>query len=79
MGSRRRRLRPALAGHFERGHDAARAVRYRQLAAAQALGRYAYPEAVSHLTQGLALLAQFPRPWRGRGGSWTCSSPWGRR
>ena len=56
------RIAAALAGHFERGHDAERAVRYRQQAAAQALERYAYPEAVSHLTQGLALLARLPEP-----------------
>ena len=49
-----------LAMHFERGGDPQQAVQYRQQAAAQALGRYAYPEAVSHLTQGLALLAQLP-------------------
>ena len=59
-GAQAAQIAAALAGHFERGHDAARAVRYRQQAAAQALGRYAYPEAVSHLTQGLALLAQLP-------------------
>jgi hypothetical protein len=46
--------------HFERGRDVPRAVRYRQQAAAQALGRYAYPEAIDHLTRGLALLDMLP-------------------
>jgi DNA-binding winged helix-turn-helix (wHTH) protein/tetratricopeptide (TPR) repeat protein len=56
-----------LAVHFERGHDPARAVRYRQQAAAQALERYAYPEAVDHLTRGLALLQTLPEtPERAR-------------
>ena len=49
-----------LAMHFERGHDLARAVPYLGQAAEQALRRYAYPETLSHLTQGLALLAQLP-------------------
>ena len=41
-----------LAEHFERGHDWPRAVQYRRQAAAQAVGRYAYPEAIAHLTRG---------------------------
>jgi predicted ATPase len=49
-----------LAVHFERGCDPERAVRYRQQAADTALQRSAYPEALQHLTQGLALLATLP-------------------
>ncbi|HET8644261.1 MAG TPA: AAA family ATPase, partial [Vicinamibacteria bacterium] len=59
-GAQVAQIAAVLAIHFERGHDPARAVRYRQQAAEQALGRYAYQEAVSHLTQGLALLATLP-------------------
>jgi predicted ATPase len=50
----------ALAMHFERGWDTQRAVRYRQYAGENALQRSAYPEALQHLTQGLALLATLP-------------------
>jgi hypothetical protein len=59
-GAQAGQIAAALAEHFERGYDAARAVRYRHQAAMQALGRYAYQEAVSHLTQGLALLQTLP-------------------
>ena len=59
-GAQAAELAAELAMHFERGHDLARAVPYLGLAAEQALRRYAYPETVSHLTQGLALLAQLP-------------------
>ena len=56
-----------LAVHFEQGHDPGRAVRYRQQAAAQALERYAYQEAMDHLTRGLALLQTLPEsPERAR-------------
>ena len=41
-----------LALHFERGRDALRAVRYRHLAAEQAILRCAYPEAIEHLARG---------------------------
>jgi DNA-binding winged helix-turn-helix (wHTH) protein/tetratricopeptide (TPR) repeat protein len=47
----------ALALHFERGRDAVRAVRYRRLAAEQAILRCAYPEAVENLTRGREQLA----------------------
>jgi DNA-binding winged helix-turn-helix (wHTH) protein/tetratricopeptide (TPR) repeat protein len=50
----------ALAMHFERGCDPRRAVRYRQQAAEQALRRYAYREAVEHLTTALELLQTLP-------------------
>jgi DNA-binding winged helix-turn-helix (wHTH) protein/predicted ATPase len=59
-GARAHEVAAELAVHFERGHDPARAVRYRQQAAAQALGRYAYQEALSHLTRGLELLQRLP-------------------
>jgi DNA-binding winged helix-turn-helix (wHTH) protein len=54
----------ALAVHFERGRDAARAVRYRQLAAEQALQRCAYLEAIEHLARGRELLALTPQAER---------------
>jgi hypothetical protein len=44
-----------LAEHFERGLDEARAVHYHQLAAETALRRWAYHEAIGHLTRGLVL------------------------
>jgi predicted ATPase len=46
--------------HFERGRDFQRAVRYLQYAGENALQRSAHPEALQHLTQGLALLATLP-------------------
>ena len=49
-----------LAGHFEQGRDYERAVRYRRRAAENALGRWAYHEAISHLTSGLELLNRLP-------------------
>ena len=49
-----------LAVHFERGCDPERAVRHRQQAADTALQRSAYPEALQHLSRGLALLATLP-------------------
>jgi DNA-binding winged helix-turn-helix (wHTH) protein/predicted ATPase len=50
----------ALAMHFARGQDTQRAVRYLQYAGENANERAAYPEALQHLTQGLALLATLP-------------------
>jgi predicted ATPase/DNA-binding winged helix-turn-helix (wHTH) protein len=49
-----------LAMHFTRGQDTHRAVRYLQYAGENALQRSANPEALQHLTQGLALLATLP-------------------
>jgi predicted ATPase len=46
--------------HFERGHDVERAMHYRQQAAEQALWRYAYREAVAHLSTALELLQKLP-------------------
>ncbi|MGE0821249.1 MAG: AAA family ATPase [Candidatus Binatia bacterium] len=49
-----------LAVHFERGHDFRRAVQYHHRAAETALERYAYREAIAHLTVGLDLLKGIP-------------------
>ena len=49
-----------LAGHFEQGRDYARAVWYRRLAAENAMRRWAYHEAIDHLTSGLELLNRLP-------------------
>jgi predicted ATPase len=49
-----------LAVHFERGRDADRAIRYLQHAADNALGRFAYTNAITHLTKALALLVALP-------------------
>jgi predicted ATPase len=50
----------ALAVHFARGRDYPRAVHYLQQAAETALRRYAYREAVDHLSRGVALLQTLP-------------------
>jgi DNA-binding winged helix-turn-helix (wHTH) protein/tetratricopeptide (TPR) repeat protein/type II secretory pathway predicted ATPase ExeA len=49
-----------LAGHFERGRDPGRAVRYRRQAADNAMQRCAYREAVEHLMTARSLLASLP-------------------
>ena len=49
-------IAPELAMHFERGRDLPRAIRYLRLAADRASRRSAYPEAVTHLQNALALL-----------------------
>jgi predicted ATPase len=49
-----------LAMHFDRGRDTPRAVHYRQQAAANALRRWAYAEALGHLRRGLELLSTLP-------------------
>jgi predicted ATPase/DNA-binding winged helix-turn-helix (wHTH) protein len=49
-----------LAMHFDRGRDIPRAVHYRQQAAANALRRWAYAEALGHLRRGLGLLSTLP-------------------
>jgi predicted ATPase len=59
-GSQVRERAAVLAMHFTRGRDIRRAVRYLQYAGENALQRSAYPEALQHLTQGLALLATLP-------------------
>jgi predicted ATPase/DNA-binding winged helix-turn-helix (wHTH) protein len=59
-GARAREIAAELAVHFERGGDARRALRYLQHAADNALGRAAPADAVTHLTNALALLAAQP-------------------
>jgi predicted ATPase len=49
-----------LAGHFTRGRDTQRAVRYLQLAGQQALQQLAYAEAISHVTAAVELLETLP-------------------
>ena len=49
-----------LAMHFERAQDTARAVRYLQQAADNAMQRYACQEAGDYLQRGLALLTALP-------------------
>src|SRR5262249_34158097 len=49
-----------LALHFEEGRDYARAVRYHQLAAEQALRRSGQQETIRHCDKGLALLSRLP-------------------
>ena len=46
--------------HFERGRDFLRAAQYHHYAAEVALQRYAYREAITHFTSGLALLKTVP-------------------
>ena len=58
-GVRAREIAAELAMHFVQGHDPYRAVQYLQYASENALQRSAHQEAVTHLTQGLALLAQW--------------------
>jgi predicted ATPase len=56
-----------LAVHFARGQDYPRAVHYLQQAAENALRRWAYREAIDHLTTALELLQTFPEtPERAR-------------
>jgi len=59
-GARASERAAELAVHFERGRDYPRAVQYLQQAADNALRRYAYQEAVGHLTRGLELLTTLP-------------------
>ena len=59
-GARAHEVAAELAMHFERGRDYQRAVQYLGQAADNALQRYAYQEAVGHLTRGLELLTTFP-------------------
>ena len=49
-----------LAMHFEQGRDPDRALRYLQHAADNALRRSAYTDAITHLTNALALLSALP-------------------
>ncbi|MDA9982330.1 AAA family ATPase [Gammaproteobacteria bacterium] len=51
----------ALAVHFYKGREADRTTHYSKLAAEQALSRYAYPEAIDHLTRRLEMIGQLPQ------------------
>jgi len=57
-GSRADTIAAELAAHFEEGRDHPRAIRYRQLAAANASRRSATREAVDHLQRAEALLPE---------------------
>jgi predicted ATPase len=59
-GAQARERAAHLAVHFVRGHDAQRAVPYLRQAAENALERWAHQEAVTHLTQALAVLETPP-------------------
>jgi len=59
-GEQARDFAAELAVHFEQGREYRRAAHYRQQAAENALQRYAYREAITHLTSGLTLLQRLP-------------------
>lgn len=59
-GQRTSEIAAELAVHFEEGGDYPRAVQYHRQVAANARQRYAYAEAVQHLTTGLSLLLSLP-------------------
>jgi predicted ATPase len=67
-GPRSAGIAAVLAGHFERGQDYSSAVVQHCAAAATALGRSAYPEALGHADRVLGLLDLLPEPgqraWR---------------
>jgi DNA-binding winged helix-turn-helix (wHTH) protein/predicted ATPase len=58
-GAQAREMAAELAVHFVQGRDPYRAVQYLQYASENALQRSAHQEAVTHLTQGIVLLAQW--------------------
>jgi predicted ATPase len=59
-GERGGEIAGQLALHFEQGRDYQRAVRYRQIAAEQALRRSGQHETIMHCEKGLDLLARLP-------------------
>lgn len=59
-GDQVRKIAAELAVHFERGRNVQRAVLYRYYAADNAMYRFGYQEAISHLTTGLELLSTQP-------------------
>jgi DNA-binding winged helix-turn-helix (wHTH) protein/tetratricopeptide (TPR) repeat protein len=59
-GMRAREMAAELAVHFVQGGDPVRAVQYLYDAGENALQRSAHQEAITHFTQGLVLLAQWP-------------------
>lgn len=60
FGERAREIAVELAMHFERGGDYKRASKYLQTAAANAIRRFAYQEAVTLAQRGLELLTRVP-------------------
>jgi tetratricopeptide (TPR) repeat protein len=59
-GSQAPRIAVALANHFERGRDFAKALVHRIQAGDNAARLYAYPEALENYDQGLVLLEKLP-------------------
>lgn len=59
-GSQTEQIATDLAVHFERGREYPRAIHYRRASADTALRRYAYREAIAHLTVALELLKTEP-------------------
>ena len=59
-GRRAQTYAAALADHFVRARDDQRAALYLWQAGENALRRWAYPEAVAHLTRGLEVLQRWP-------------------
>ena len=59
-GARATEIAPQLAAHFQRGRDAARAVRYLISAGVRARQRFASREAIGYLEPALALVALLP-------------------
>jgi predicted ATPase len=65
-GARSAEIGAELAGHFERGGDVARTVRYLAAAAASARQRFAGREAVGYLTAAIAAAARLGDPLAAR-------------
>ena len=61
------RVAMALATHFERGRDFARAVEYLNQAASNASALYAHAQAVEHYSRALALIEKLPEEARDQG------------
>jgi predicted ATPase len=59
-GAQVREIAAQLAVHFERGHEAQRAVQYWQQVGDMAAQRHAHRDAIAALNRGLALLAMLP-------------------
>jgi predicted ATPase len=59
-GQRAQAYATALADHFVRGRDDQRAVVYLRQAGENALRRWAYTEAIGHLTRGVEVLQRWP-------------------
>ena len=77
-GERAPEMAAELALHFEWGRDVERAVGYRRQAATNALQRWAYPEALDHVAQGLQLIGAgaSAADLRARSGSYSsCGAP----